>query len=104
MAWVYLLVAGVLEVVWATGLKYSDGLTRLWPTVIAVVTVTASLYLLGLAMKSLPMGTAYTIWTGIGAVGTVVLGIVVLGESASPVRLISIALIVLGAIGLKVSH
>jgi len=104
MAWVYLLVAGVLEVVWATGLKYSDGLTRLWPTVIAVVTVIASLYLLSLAMKSLPMGTAYTIWAGIGAVGTVVLGIVVLGESASPMRLISITLIVLGIIGLKVSH
>ena len=96
-----LLLAGVLEVAWAIGLKYTDGFTRLWPTVGTVLAMVLSVALLGLAMKTLPVGTAYAVWTGIGAVGTVILGIVLLGEPASAGRLISLSLIVAGIIGLK---
>jgi quaternary ammonium compound-resistance protein SugE len=90
-------------VVWAVGLKYTDGFTRLWPTVGTVAAMVISVWLLGVAMKSLPVGTAYAVWVGVGAVGTVVLGIVLLGEPANPARLVSVALIVLGVVGLKVS-
>ena len=103
MAWGILFLAGLFEVAWAIGLKYSHGLTRLWPTVGTVLAMALSVWLLGLALKSLPLGTAYSIWVGIGAVGTVVLGIVLFGESASAARLISVALIIGGIIGLKLA-
>ncbi len=101
MAWFYLLIAGLLEVVWAIGLKYTDGFTRLGPTTWTVGAMIASISLLGWAMKSLPVGTAYAVWTGIGAVGTVILGIVLFGESASFQRLACVGLIVAGIVGLK---
>lgn len=103
MAWIILGIAGLFEVGWAIGLKYTEGFTRLWPTVWTVLAMTASLWLLGIAMKSLPVGTAYSVWVGVGAVGTVVLGIVLLGESANAARLISIALIVAGIVGLRLA-
>ena len=103
MAWVILVIAGLFEVGWAIGLKYAEGFTRLWPTVWTVVAMIVSLWLLGIAMKSLPVGTAYSVWVGVGAVGTVVLGIVLLGESANAARLISVALIIAGIVGLKLS-
>lgn len=103
MAWVILVIAGLFEVGWAIGLKYTDGFTRLWPTVWTVVAMIVSLALLGIAMKSLPVGTAYSVWVGVGAVGTVALGIVLLGEPANAARLISIALIVAGIVGLKLA-
>ena len=100
-AWVVLVVAGVFEIVWALGLKYSDGFSKLGPSVVVVVAAAVSFWLLALAMRSLPAGTAYAVWTGIGAAGTALLGITLLGESASLVRLGCIALIVLGVLGLK---
>ena len=103
MAWVILGIAGLFEVGWAIGLKYTEGFTRLWPTVGTVLAMIMSLWLLGIAMKSLPVGTAYSVWVGVGAVGTVILGIVLLGESANAARLISVALIVAGIIGLKLA-
>lgn len=102
MAWVYLLLAGLFEVGWAIGLKYTDGFTRPVPTMLTVASMVVSLGLLGLALKTLPVGTAYAIWTGIGTVGTVALGIMLLGESANALRLACIGLIVLGIAGLKV--
>ncbi len=101
MAWVYLLIAGLFEVVWAVGLKYTHGFTRLGPSVITVVGMVASFVLLAQGLKTLPLGTAYTVWTGIGAIGTVLVGIVALGESRDPVRLLCIAAILAGIIGLK---
>ena len=103
MNWAILVVAGIFDVGWAIGLKYTEGFTRLWPSVWTVLAMIISLGLLGIAMKSLPVGTAYSVWVGVGAVGTVVLGIVLLGESASLPRLISVALIVAGIVGLKLS-
>ena len=103
MAWVLLIIAGLCEIVWAIGLKYAEGFTRLWPSVITVVAMLVSIVLLGYAMKSLPVGTSYAVWVGIGAVGTAVLGIVLLGESASAGRLASLALIVAGIVGLKLA-
>ncbi|MFP5505347.1 MAG: quaternary ammonium compound efflux SMR transporter SugE [Gammaproteobacteria bacterium] len=103
MAWIILVVAGLFEVAWAIGLKYTDGFTRLWPTVGTVLAMIVSLWLLGIAMKSLPVGTAYSVWVGVGAVGTVALGIVLLGEPANAARLVSIALIVAGIAGLKLA-
>lgn len=103
MSWLILLIAGLLEVVWAIGLKYTQGFTRLTPSVITVTAMIASVVLLSWAMKSLPVGTAYAIWTGIGAVGAAITGMVLLGESASPARLLSLGLIVAGIIGLKLS-
>lgn len=103
MAWVLLFLAGLLEVGWAIGLKYTDGFTRLVPTVLTGIALLASMVLLGLAVKSLPLGTAYAVWTGIGAVGTALLGILLLGESADPLRLASIALILAGIVGLKLA-
>ena len=103
MAWVILVVAGLFEIAWAIGLKYTEGFTRPWPTVGTVLAMVVSLWLLGLAMKSLPVGTAYAIWVGVGAVGTEILGIVLFGDSASAGRLISIGLIVAGLVGLKLA-
>jgi quaternary ammonium compound-resistance protein SugE len=103
MAWVILVIAGLFEVCWAIGLKYTEGFTRLWPTVGTVVAMIGSLWLLGVAMKSLPVGTAYSVWVGVGSVGTVVLGIVLLGEPATAARLISVALIIGGIVGLKLA-
>lgn len=101
-AWAILVVAGVLETGWAIGLKYSEGFTRLWPSIATASMIVLSLGLLGVATRSLPMGTAYAVWTGIGAVGTVVLGIVLFGESAAFSRLACLGLIVAGIVGLKV--
>ncbi len=101
MAWLYLLAAGLLEVGWAVGLKYTHGFTRIVPTALTVASMVASVALLGLSLKALPLGTAYAIWTGIGTIGTVILGIVLFGESASTLRLACIALIVAGIVGLK---
>lgn len=103
MSWLILLIAGLLEVVWAIGLKYTHGFSRLIPSLITVTAMIASVVLLSWAMKSLPVGTAYAIWTGIGAVGAAIAGMVLLGESASPARLLSLGLIVTGIIGLKLS-
>lgn len=103
MAWVLVLFAGVLEVGWAIGLKYTEGFTRLWPSVMTVGAMIASFLLLSVAMKTLPVGTAYSVWVGIGAVGAVVMGILLFGEAANLVRLGSIGLIVAGIIGLKLS-
>lgn len=103
MAWVILVVAGLFEVGWAVGLKYTEGFTKLWPTAWTALAMIISLWLLGIAMKSLPVGTAYSIWVGVGAVGTVILGIVLLGEPANTARLISVALIIAGIIGLKLA-
>lgn len=101
MAWTVLILAGLAEVGWAVGLKYTEGFTRLGPTLATVAAMAASLGLLGLALRSLPLGTAYAMWTGIGTVGTAVLGIVLFAESADPLRLACIGLIVAGLIGLK---
>jgi quaternary ammonium compound-resistance protein SugE len=103
MAWIVLVVAGLFEVGWAIGLKYTEGFTRLWPTVWTIAAMIISLWLLGIAMKSLPVGTAYSVWVGVGAAGTVILGIVLLDEPANPARLISVALIIAGIIGLKLA-
>jgi quaternary ammonium compound-resistance protein SugE len=101
MPWLYLLIAGLLEVAWAIGLKYTDGFTRLVPTLWTVASMAASLFFLGLALKGLPIGTAYAVWTGIGAVGVALLGIILFAEPASAMRLGCIALIVGGIVGLK---
>jgi quaternary ammonium compound-resistance protein SugE len=103
MAWGILVLAGLFECGWAIGLKYTEGFTRLWPTVWTVVAMIISLYLLGIAMKGLPVGTAYAVWVGVGAVGTVILGIVLLKEPANAGRLVSVALIIAGIIGLKLA-
>ena len=104
MAWLVLTVAGLFEVGWAIGLKYTDGFSKLWPSVATAAAMVVSVVLLGWAMRSLPVGTAYAVWTGIGAVGTVVLGIVLFGEPATLGRLVCVTLIVAGIIGLKVTH
>lgn len=101
MAWVYLIVAGLLEVVWAVGLKYTEGFTRLVPSTVTLAAMAASVGLLGLALRTLPLGTGYAIWTGIGTVGTAIAGMVMLGEPAGALRLLCIALIVAGIFGLK---
>jgi quaternary ammonium compound-resistance protein SugE len=103
MTWAILVLAGLFEVGWAIGLKYTDGFTRFWPTLLTVLAMIASVWLLGIAMKDLPVGTAYSVWVGVGAVGTVILGIVLLDEPANAARLISIALIIAGIIGLKLA-
>ena len=104
MDWIVLVIAGLFEVGWAIGLKYTEGFTRLWPTLGTVLSMAVSFVLLGVAMRSLPVGTAYAVWVGIGALGTVVLGIFLFGESAGPLRLVSLGLICAGIIGLKVAH
>ncbi|NWB27562.1 quaternary ammonium compound efflux SMR transporter SugE [Pseudomonas gingeri] len=103
MSWIILFFAGLFEVGWAVGLKYTDGFSRPLPTLLTVGAMVISLGLLGLAMKELPLGTAYAIWTGVGAVGTVIAGIILFGESMALFRLASVALIIAGLIGLKVS-
>ncbi len=105
MVWGILVLAGLFEIVWAVGLKYTEGFTRLWPTAGTLLAMAVSFGLLAHALKTLPVGTAYAVWTGIGAVGTAIVGIVLLGESASPARLLCIAMIGAGIVGLKmVSH
>lgn len=103
MNWIVLVVAGLFEIGWAVGLKYTEGFTRPWPTVGTVLSMFISLGLLGIAMKHLPLGTAYAVWVGVGAVGTAALGILLLGEPANPLRLVSLGLIVAGIIGLKLA-
>ena len=102
MAWVVLFVAGLFEIGWAIGLKYTQGFTRLWPTLWTVSSMALSLALLGLALKTLPVGTAYAVWTGVGAAGTALLGIYLFGEPATAARLSCIGLILAGIVGLKI--
>ena len=101
MAWVYLFFAGLLEIAWAVGLKYTEGFTKLTPSIFTLVSMAGSMALLGLALRHLPLGTAYAIWTGIGTVGTAIAGMILLGEPAGALRLMCIALIVAGIFGLK---
>ncbi len=101
MPWLVLFAAGLFEIGWAVGLKYTDGFTRLWPTLGTVASMAVSIALLGLALRDLPLGTAYAVWTGIGTIGTVILGIALLGESADVMRITCIGLIVAGIVGLK---
>jgi len=103
MPWILLLVAGLLEVGWAIGLKYTEGFTRLVPSVLTIAAMAGSMLLLGLAMKSLPVGTSYAVWVGVGAVGTAILGMVLFNEPASAGRLISLGLIVAGIVGLRLA-
>ncbi|MBW8808439.1 quaternary ammonium compound efflux SMR transporter SugE [Lysobacter capsici] len=103
MSWILLVLAGLFEVGWAIGLKYTEGFTKLWPSVGTVAAMIVSLGLLGLAMKSLPVGTAYAIWVGVGAVGTVILGIVLFNEPVNALRIVSVVLIVAGLVGLKLA-
>jgi quaternary ammonium compound-resistance protein SugE len=104
MTWIILFVAGLLEIGWAVGLKYTDGFTRLWPTLGTAASLIASMALLGVALRTLPLGTAYAVWTGIGTVGTAVLGIVLFREPATAMRLVCIALIVAGILGLRLAR
>ena len=103
MPWLLLVVAGLFEVAWAIGLKYTEGFARFWPSVLTVAAMVISVVLLGVAMKSLPVGTSYAVWVGVGAVGTAILGMVLFGEPATLARLVSLALIVAGIIGLKLA-
>jgi quaternary ammonium compound-resistance protein SugE len=103
VSWLYLFLAGLFEIAWAIGLKYTEGFTRPVPTVFTIICILISLGLLGLALKSLPVGTAYAVWTGIGTVGTAILGIMLLGEAATAIRLACIGLILAGIVGLKLS-
>jgi quaternary ammonium compound-resistance protein SugE len=102
-AWLALLAAGLFEVGWAFGLKYSDGLTRFWPTAATLIAIALSFGLMAIALKSLPFGTAYAMWTGIGAVGSIIVGMLVYSESADPVRILCLTLIVAGMVGLKLN-
>jgi quaternary ammonium compound-resistance protein SugE len=101
--WLALLGAGLLEIAWAVGLKWSDGLTRFWPTAGTLLAILASFFLMAIALRSLPFGTAYAVWTGIGAVGTIILGILIYSEPVDPVRILCLALIVVGMVGLKLN-
>jgi quaternary ammonium compound-resistance protein SugE len=103
MSWVYLFLAGVLEIVWAVGLKYTEGFTRLWPSVITIAVAWLSFYLLALAVKTIPVGTGYAIWTGIGAAGVAILGMVLFGEPATLARFFFLGLIIVGIVGLKLA-
>jgi quaternary ammonium compound-resistance protein SugE len=103
MSWLLLILAGLFEIGWGIGLKYTEGFTRLWPSIGTALAMVVSLALLGVAMKSLPVGTAYAVWVGVGAVGTVILGIVLFGEPANTLRLVSVALIIGGIVGLKLA-
>ena len=102
-AWLALLAAGVFEIAWAFGLKYSDGLTRFWPTAATLIAIALSFGLMAIALKSLPFGTAYAMWTGIGAVGSIIVGMLVYCESADPIRILCLTLIVAGMVGLKLN-
>ena len=101
LPWIYLTLAGLLEIVWAVGLKYTEGFTRLWPSLVTIAAMVVSVWLLAVAVKTIPVGTGYAVWTGIGAVGTAILGIVLFSEPATAARLACIALIVAGILGLK---
>jgi len=101
MSWIYLFIAGLFEIGWAVGLKYTEGFTKLWPSVVTIIGMVLSFYFLSTAVKSIPIGTAYAIWTGIGAVGTAILGIILFGESKEITRIFFIILIVIGIVGLK---
>ncbi|MDZ4814827.1 MAG: quaternary ammonium compound efflux SMR transporter SugE [Verrucomicrobiota bacterium] len=103
MSWVYLLLAGMLEIVWPVGMKMSNGFTRLWPTVLTLLSMTVAFYLMSLSLRTIPMGTAYAIWTGIGATGAAIIGIYFYGDSSSPARICCLALIVVGIVGLKLT-
>jgi len=103
MAWVYLLVAGGFEIVWATGLKYTDGFSRLWPSVGTVAAMSVSMVFLALALRAIPIGTAYAIWTGIGAVGVAIMGMMLFNEPRDAMRLFFILVIIAGIVGLKLS-
>jgi quaternary ammonium compound-resistance protein SugE len=103
MNWLILVTAGLFEIAWAIGIKYTEGFSRLWPSVATLAAMLVSIVLLGIAMKSLPVGTAYAVWVGVGAVGTAIFGIILFGESASAMRLLSLGLIVAGIVGLKLA-
>jgi quaternary ammonium compound-resistance protein SugE len=103
MAWIVLLIAGLFEIGWAVGLKYTEGFTRLVPTLLTAISLIVSMALLGLAVRSLPLGTAYAVWTGIGTIGAVVLGILLFGEQVAVARLVCVSLIVIGILGLKLT-
>lgn len=103
MAWIFLIIAGLLEVAWAVGLKTTDGFSRLWPSVWTIVLMLLSFYFLSLAMKSLPLGTSYAVWTGIGTLGTVIIGMLFFREPATVIRILCIALILTGMVGLKLT-
>lgn len=103
MAWVLLIVAGLLETQWAIGLKYTEGFTRFWPSVLTIAGIVVSMFLLSVAARTLPIGTAYAVWVGIGAAGAVVLGIVLLGEPANPARLFFLAMLLVAIVGLKIT-
>ena len=103
MAWVYLIVAGLFEIGWATGLKYTEGFTRLWPSLWTAASMALSVWLLAVALKTIPIGTGYAVWTGIGAAGTALAGMVLFGESRELIRIVSIAVIMAGIVGLKVT-
>ena len=103
MAWLYLLVAGLMEVAWAVGLKYTEGFTRLWPSIWTGAALVLSMLLLAAAVRTLPLGTAYAVWTGIGTIGAAVLGVVLFGEQATPARVVCIGLIGAGLVGLKLT-
>ena len=103
MAWTYLILAGLLEIGWAVGLKYTNGFTRLWPSVGTAALMAASFFLLALSLKHIPMGTAYAVWTGIGAAGTAIFGMLLLGESREAVKLVSLVLLIAGIIGLRMT-
>lgn len=102
MAWIYLIIAGLFECGWAIGLKYTDGFTRLMPSILTVAAMAISFWLLSTAMKTIPVGTAYAVWTGIGAVGVAIMGMILFGESRDIIRIISLVLIVSGIVGLKI--
>lgn len=102
MPWLLLFLAGLFEIFWALGLKYSEGFTRLWPSLGTLAAIIISLVLLGFSVRSLPLGTAYAVWSGIGVLGTVTLGVMFFGESAAPLRLACVAMIVVGILGLKI--
>lgn len=103
MSWIYLIVAGLLEVGWALGLKYSMGFTRLWPSVLTVILMIGSFYFLAKALRELPVGTGYAVWTGIGTVGTAILGVILFQEAVTPLKIGAVLLIIVGIIGLKLS-
>jgi len=102
MSWIYLFIAGLFEIGWAVGLKYTEGFTKLWPSVITIIGMILSFYFLSAAVKTIPIGTAYAIWTGIGAVGTAIFGMILFGESKEFIRIFFILIIVIGIIGLKI--
>lgn len=104
MTWVVLVIAGLFEIGWAVGLKYTEGFTRLWPSVATGISMVISVVLLSFAMRSLPVGTAYAIWTGIGAAGTMLLGMALFGEPATPARIFCVSLIIAGIVGLRLTH